>query len=97
MDTTTAAGGGKKRQKILAVHRTSQSQEGAYAGEAHPPETLLGGRCPGNRAGTVPGRLCREGCLLRAESEDRLYSVCGRLDLWTGLALFNQNFFFFFF
>lgn len=50
-----------------------QSQEGAHAGEAHNPVTLVGGPCPGKRAGTAWGRLARGG--LFAESRLRGQTV----------------------
>jgi len=49
VDTTSAGGGGNKRQKIAAVHGTSQSREGADAGAAHSAVTVAGG--PVSRGG----------------------------------------------
>lgn len=66
VNITSAAGGRNKRQEMLAVHRTSQSQEGAYA-EGHSPVTVAAGLCPGSSTGTVLGSQPGEGCLLRAE------------------------------
>lgn len=55
MDTISVVGDGNRRQKILAIHRTSQSQEGSFAEEVHPSVTLTGGQCPRNRAGPELG------------------------------------------
>lgn len=94
MGTTSAVGGGNKSQKILAAHRTSQSQEGACGGEARTPVALAGGLCPGKRAGTAQGRLPGEGCLVGAERAGCTARVVGWL-FGQGLHFSTKTSFFF--